>query len=148
VLVFLPIFYPVIDALKPALAQSVGIAPDMVMMWFGAVVAVTLQTAFLSPPVAMSAYYLRQVVREWSLATIYKGMFQFMILQCIAIALLIAFPQIVTFLPEQIRTELAASRTERVDDSGDRLEKDPLQQQEEAPAADAGRLGAGDAITK
>ena len=58
VLVFLPIFYPVIDALKPALGQSLGIAPDMVLVWFGALIAVTLQTAFLSPPVAMSAYYL------------------------------------------------------------------------------------------
>jgi tripartite ATP-independent transporter DctM subunit len=143
VLVFLPIFYPVIDALKPAIAVSVGIAPDMVMIWFGAVVAVTLQTAFLSPPVAMSAYYLRQVVKEWSLATIYKGMFEFMILQCVAIALLVIFPQIATFLPDRIRTEAAASTTEQVDDSANRLEKDPLLQEEE-PAADGGRRGAGD----
>ena len=51
------------------------------MVWFGALVAVTLQTAYLSPPVAMSAYYLKQVVKEWSLGTIYKGMFEFMVLQ-------------------------------------------------------------------
>ena len=38
------------------------------MVWFGAVVAVTMQTAYLSPPVAMSAYYLKQVVKDWSLA--------------------------------------------------------------------------------
>jgi hypothetical protein len=56
------------------------------MVWFGALVAVTMQTAYLSPPVAMSAYYLKQVVKDWSLGTIYKGMFQFMVLQCIAIA--------------------------------------------------------------
>ncbi|MBM3368550.1 MAG: TRAP transporter large permease subunit, partial [Betaproteobacteria bacterium] len=68
ILVFLPIFYPVMDALRPALAESMGIPADMVMVWFGALVAVTLQTAFLSPPVAMSAYYLKQVVKEWSLA--------------------------------------------------------------------------------
>ena len=55
VLVFLPIFYPVVAALK------------IDMVWFGALTAVTLQTAFLSPPVAMSAYYLKQVVKEWSL---------------------------------------------------------------------------------
>jgi tripartite ATP-independent transporter DctM subunit len=139
VLVFLPIFYPVIDALKPGLALSAGIAPDMVMIWFGALVAVTLQTAFLSPPVAMSAYYLRQVVREWSLATIYKGMFEFMILQCIAIALLIIFPQIATFLPDQVRRELAGSRAEQVDDSANRLERDPLLQPEDEPAGDPGK---------
>jgi hypothetical protein len=88
-------------------------------------VAVTLQTAFLSPPVAMSAYYLRQVVREWSLATIYKGMFEFMILQCIAIALLITFPSIATRFPEQLRAEARGVKTEQIDDSANRLEEDP-----------------------
>ncbi|HJV10018.1 MAG TPA: TRAP transporter large permease subunit, partial [Burkholderiales bacterium] len=69
ILVFLPIFYPVV----------VGLEVDLV--WFGALVAVTLQTAYLSPPVAMSAYYLKQVAKGWSLATIYKGMFEFMGIQ-------------------------------------------------------------------
>jgi tripartite ATP-independent transporter DctM subunit len=55
ILVFLPIFYPVIVALQPAIGQSLGISSDFVMIWFGAVIAVTLQTAYLSPPVAMSA---------------------------------------------------------------------------------------------
>jgi tripartite ATP-independent transporter DctM subunit len=125
VLVFLPIFYPVVDALKPALGAALGIPGDFVMVWFGALVAVTLQTAFLSPPVAMSAYYLRQVVKDWSLATIYKGMFQFMVLQCIAIALIVAFPSIATKFPEQLREEARAVRTEQVDDSANRLEEDP-----------------------
>jgi len=133
ILVFLPIFYPVVDALKPALGQSLGIPLDMVMVWFGAVVAVVLQTAFLSPPVAMSAYYLRQVVREWSLGTIYKGMFEFMMLQCVAIALIIIFPKIVTTFPDQLREEGRAVKTEEVDDSANRLEEDPLKRaQEEA----------------
>ena len=114
VLVFLPIFYPVVAALK------------FDLIWFGALVAVTLQTAFLSPPVAMSAYYLKQVVKEWPLATIYKGMFEFMVLQCIAIALLVAFPQIATYLPDQLRSALSAEKSEPVDDSGNRLEEDPL----------------------
>jgi len=140
ILVFLPIFYPVMDALKPALGASLGIPTDMVMVWFGAVVAVVLQTAFLSPPVAMSAYYLRQVVKEWSLATIYKGMFEFMVLQCICIALIIIFPKIVTTFPDQLRAEGAAVRTEEVDDSQNRLEEDPLkaaQEQQEEEAGDS-----------
>jgi tripartite ATP-independent transporter DctM subunit len=133
ILVFLPIFYPVVDALKPALGESLGIPLDMVMVWFGAVVAVVLQTAFLSPPVAMSAYYLRQVVRAWSLATIYKGMFEFMVLQVICIALIITFPKIITTFPEQLREESRAIQTEQIDDSANRLEEDPLQRaQEEA----------------
>jgi tripartite ATP-independent transporter DctM subunit len=104
VLVFLPIFYPVVKAL------------NFDLVWFGALVAVTLQTAFLSPPVAMSAYYLKQVVKEWSLGTIYKGMFEFMILQCIAIAILIAYPQVATWLPEKLNAEFRAIKVEQVED--------------------------------
>ena len=90
ILVFLPIFYPVVN----------GLGVDLV--WFGALVAVTLQTAYLSPPVAMSAYYLRQVVRSWSLSTIYKGMFEFMGIQIVAIVLIFLFPAIATWLPERL----------------------------------------------
>jgi tripartite ATP-independent transporter DctM subunit len=90
ILVFLPIFYPVVN----------GLGVDLV--WFGALVAVTLQTAYLSPPVAMSAYYLRQVVRSWSLGTIYRGMFEFMGIQIVAIALIFVFPAIATWLPDQL----------------------------------------------
>jgi tripartite ATP-independent transporter DctM subunit len=126
VLVFLPIFYPVVDALRPALSQQFGIPPDLFMVWFGALVAVTLQTAYLSPPVAMSAYYLKQVVKDWSLGTIYKGMFQFMVLQCIAITVVMFVPAIATSFPEQLRAEQSAVRTEEVDDSMNRLEDDPM----------------------
>ena len=126
ILVFLPIFYPVVEALRPALSQQFGIPPDLFMVWFGALVAVTLQTAYLSPPVAMSAYYLKQVVKEWSLMTIYKGMFEFMVLQCIAITIVMFVPSIATSFPEQLRAEQSAVRTEEIDDSMNRLEEDPL----------------------
>jgi tripartite ATP-independent transporter DctM subunit len=127
ILVFLPIFYPVVAALQPALANALDIPKDFVMVWFGAVVAVTLQTAYLSPPVAMSAYYLKQVVKQWSLSTIYKGMLEFMVLQCIAIALIIGFPWIATSFPEQVRREAASVKIEKVDDSKNRLEEDPFE---------------------
>ena len=134
ILVFLPIFYPVVDALRPALSRSLGIPDDLFMVWFGSLVAVTMQTAYLSPPVAMSAYYLKQVVKEWSLLTIYKGMFEFMVLQCIAIAIIMFVPSIATKLPEHLRLEQRAVETQDVDDSMNRLEEDPLkgrQQDEE-----------------
>jgi len=141
VLVFLPIFYPVVDALRPALSKSFGIPDDLFMVWFGSLVAVTLQTAYLSPPVAMSAYYLKQVVKEWSLLTIYKGMFEFMVLQCIAIAVVMFVPAIATYLPEALRAEQQNMQTEDVDDSANRLEEDPLkagqEPQEEEPEADS-----------
>jgi tripartite ATP-independent transporter DctM subunit len=124
ILVFLPIFYPVVEALK------------FDMIWFGALVAVTLQTAYLSPPVAMSAYYLKQVVKGWSLGTIYKGMFEFMLLQCVAVVLLMIFPQIATYLPQVMREDISRATTEQIDDSANRLEEDPfkaMQQESDAP---------------
>jgi len=84
---FLPIVMPLIVALKYDL------------IWFGALVAVNLQTAFLSPPVAMSAYYLKAVVPEWELGTIYRGMADFMLLQVIALLLLMLFPEIALWFP-------------------------------------------------
>jgi tripartite ATP-independent transporter DctM subunit len=128
ILVFLPIFFPVVDTLRPALGTTLGIAPDMVMVWFGSLVAMTMQTAYLSPPVAMSAYYLKQVVRDWSLGTIYKGMFEFMLLQCVAIVLLVLFPAIATWFPEYVHREHASTQVEKVDDSQNRLEEDPVEQ--------------------
>ena len=87
IFVFIPIFYPVIEALKYD------------MLWFGALVAVNLQTAYLSPPVAMSAYYLKQVVPQWSLSTIYRGMADFMVIQVIALILVMMFPEISLWFP-------------------------------------------------
>jgi TRAP-type mannitol/chloroaromatic compound transport system permease large subunit len=69
------------------------------LVWFGILTAVNLQTAFLSPPVAMSAYYLKAVVPEWELSTIYSGMAQFMVLQVIALFLVMVFPDIALWFP-------------------------------------------------
>ncbi len=114
VLVFLPIFYPVVKAM--------GID----LIWFGALVAVVLQTAFLSPPVAMSAYYLKQVADSWSLITIYRGMFQFMMLQVLAIALLVAFPSIATWLPNTLNE---AARTRPMSDEHQKIIEQQRKQQ-------------------
>lgn len=114
VLVFIPIFYPIVEALK------------VDMVWFGAVVAVTLQTAFLSPPVAMSAYYIKQVVKEWSLKTIYAGMMEFMVIQAVCIALLFAFPQIATYLPQVLFDKPIAAEQSDSKDNSDRQSQGTL----------------------
>ena len=98
ILVFLPIFAPVVQALNYDL------------IWFGALVAVTMQTAFLSPPVAMSAYYLKQVVPQWSLGTIYKGMFDFMGIQCICILTVLFVPSIALWLPTTLTAQSTLER--------------------------------------
>jgi tripartite ATP-independent transporter DctM subunit len=87
VLVFVPLMQPIIQALK------------IDMLWFATLIAVNLQTAYLSPPVAMSAYYLKGVAPRWSLRDIYSGMAQFMILQLVGLALCIMFPAIALWFP-------------------------------------------------
>jgi tripartite ATP-independent transporter DctM subunit len=87
VLVFVPLMQPLIAAMK------------IDMLWFATLIAVNLQTAFLSPPVAMSAYYLRGVAPRWELRDIYRGMGQFMVLQLIGLALCIVFPGISLWFP-------------------------------------------------
>ena len=91
VLIFVPILMP--------LVRQMGI--DLV--WFCILVAVTLQTAWLSPPVALSAYFLKGVVPDWSLQDIYIGMMQFMALQMLGLFIIIFFPAIVTWLPQFLR---------------------------------------------
>ena len=97
ILVFLPIVLPVIEKLQ------LGLNKLDLLIWFGTLTAVNMQTSYLSPPVAMSAYYLRNVVPQWSLSTIYKGMADYMVIQMIALVLLLLFPQIALWLPNAVR---------------------------------------------
>ena len=90
VLIIIPIILPLIEEL------------GFNLTWFAILVAVNLQTAWLSPPVALSAYFLKGVVPEWDLKDIYIGMMQFMILQIIGLILIIIFPELVMWLPEYI----------------------------------------------
>jgi TRAP-type mannitol/chloroaromatic compound transport system permease large subunit len=87
IFIFLPIFLPVV------------VAMDIDLLWFSTLVAVNLQTAFLSPPVAMAAYYLKAVAPQWELSWIYRGMLDFMGLQVIGLILVFMFPQIALWLP-------------------------------------------------
>ena len=90
VLIIVPILLPLVDKL------------GFNLTWFGILVAVNLQTAWLSPPVALSAYFLKGVVPEWDLKDIYYGMMQFMVLQLIGLILIVVFPQIALWLPSVI----------------------------------------------
>ena len=92
VLIFLPIMLPLVKALK------------IDLLWFGILVAVNLQTAWLSPPVALSAYFLKGVAPQWQLADIYKGMLQFLVLQLGGLVLLMTLPQLALWLPGVLYT--------------------------------------------
>ncbi|WP_430418435.1 TRAP transporter large permease [Methylibium petroleiphilum] len=89
IVIFMPIFIPLLD--------NFGVDP----LFFGLLVALNLQTAFLSPPVAMSAFYLKGVApKHVTLNQIFAGMLPFMGIQIIAIILLYQFPAIGLWLPE------------------------------------------------
>jgi len=89
IVIFMPIFIPLLD--------NFGVDP----LFFGLLVALNLQTAFLSPPVAMSAFYLKGVSPPHvTLNQIFAGMMPFMGIQIIAIVLLYQFPQIGLWLPQ------------------------------------------------
>ena len=98
VLIVVPILLPTVIALDLAYFDSTY---DM-LVWFGILVAVNLQTAWLSPPVALSAYFLKGVVPSWDLKDIYLGMMQFMVIQLIGLALLFSFPQLILWLPKYL----------------------------------------------
>ncbi|GJG96222.1 TRAP transporter large permease subunit [Cupriavidus pauculus] len=89
IIIFMPIFIPLLD--------NFGIDP----LFFGLLVALNLQTAFLSPPVAMAAFYLKGVSPPHvTLNQIFAGMLPFMAIQLVALALLYIFPGIGLWLPE------------------------------------------------
>ena len=89
IVIFMPIFIPLLD--------KFGVDP----LFFGLLVALNLQTAFLSPPVAMSAFYLKGVApKHVTLNQIFAGMLPFMGIQVLAIVLLYLFPGIGLWLPE------------------------------------------------
>jgi TRAP-type mannitol/chloroaromatic compound transport system permease large subunit len=88
IVIFMPIFIPLLATFE--------IDP----LFFGLLVALNLQTAFLSPPVAMSAFYLKGVAPPYvTLGQIFRGAIPFMVIQVIAIVLLYAFPQVGLWLP-------------------------------------------------
>ncbi|RZJ07255.1 MAG: TRAP transporter large permease subunit, partial [Haliea sp.] len=91
IVIFMPIFVPLLD--------NFGVDP----LFFGLLVALNLQTAYLSPPVAMSAFYLKGVSPPHvTLNQIFAGMLPFMGLQIVAMFILYAFPAIGLWLPSVI----------------------------------------------
>ena len=93
---FFEIAFIILPLLVPA-ARIMGI--DLV--WFGVVIGMNLQTSFLTPPFGFSLFYLRSVAPESIPTTaIYKGAIPFIIIQVIALSLVIAFPELVTWFQE------------------------------------------------
>ncbi len=89
IIIFVPIFLPLLELF--------GIDP----LFFGILVALNLQTSFLTPPMAMSAYYLKGIApAEVKLTHIFAGIMPFLLMVFVAMAVIYIFPQAVYYLPE------------------------------------------------
>jgi tripartite ATP-independent transporter DctM subunit len=89
IIIFVPIFLPLLPLF------------DIDPLFFGILVALNLQTSFLTPPMAMSAYYLKGIAPpEVQLTHIFKGVMPFLAMVFLSMALMYIFPNIVFYLPE------------------------------------------------
>ena len=98
VLDFIEITFVVVPIVGPILL-AMGLDP----VWLGIMIAINLQTSFLTPPFGFSLFYLRGVAPD-SVATsqIYKGVIPFVIIQMLALVLLALWPELATWLPNKI----------------------------------------------
>lgn len=92
------IIYIVVPLLGPAILGT-----DISPVWFGVLLAMNLQTSFLTPPFGFALFYFRSVApRSISTGAIYRGVIPFVLLQLAALALLVAVPELATWLPAKI----------------------------------------------
>lgn len=137
--IVIPMIAPVAEKLLPAMLP--GVPPDAVMIWFGVIVAMNLQTSFLTPPFGFALFYLRSVapksdykdrvtgklIPAVTTAQIYKGSIAFIILQLIMVAAIIAKPELVIG---------GLAKAEKLDDAAVMEQLQNLGGTEEAPAMD------------
>ncbi len=98
VLDFIEITFVVVPIVGPILL-AMGLDP----VWLGIMIAINLQTSFLTPPFGFALFYLRGVApKEISTADIYRGVIPFIVIQLAALGLLALWPSLATWLPEQI----------------------------------------------
>jgi tripartite ATP-independent transporter DctM subunit len=101
-LIILPLLTPVIAGLDFQV-DGHGVLDQPVLIWFVMLIALTLQTSFLTPPVGFALFYLKGVCPpEIKLTDIYKGVVPFIILQLIGLTILIFVPTLATWLPATI----------------------------------------------
>ncbi|MFL2549368.1 MAG: TRAP transporter large permease subunit [Gammaproteobacteria bacterium] len=98
ILDFIEITYVVVPVVAPILL-SMGLDP----IWLGILIAINLQTSFLTPPFGFAIFYLKSVIpSDIETFDIYKGVIPFILIQLITIILIIIVPEITTWLPQKI----------------------------------------------
>lgn len=130
--IVIPILAPVAEKILPGLVP--GMTPDQAMIWFGVIIAMNLQTSFLTPPFGFALFYLRSVAAKFDYkdrvtgklipavktSEIYKGSIAFICLQLVMVTAVIVFPVLVTGGMDKVEA----------------LSSDQIMQQLQMPAAD------------
>ncbi|MGH7384022.1 MAG: TRAP transporter large permease [Candidatus Rokuibacteriota bacterium] len=95
-LIVLPVFGPMIASMD----FGTWLPKDAVLIWFTVILAVNLQTSFLTPPFGFALFYMKGLAPpEVKIQSIYRGIIPFVIMQLICLGLVILFPQIALWLP-------------------------------------------------
>jgi C4-dicarboxylate transporter DctM subunit len=85
-----PIIFPV--------GSQLGFDP----IWFGVIIVMTVELGLIHPPVGMNVFVIKSVVKDVSFTTIFKGVLPFVVTDIIRLIILIAFPLLATWLPQQM----------------------------------------------
>ncbi len=97
---FIEVTFVVVPIVAPVLLAMDG---SLGPIWLGVLMAMNLQTSFLTPPFGFALFYLRGVVPEDIPTTaMYKGVVPFVIIQIVALMIIAVFPELVTWLPKQL----------------------------------------------
>jgi len=111
ILIILPVFTPIVRFLAPEFAEHLDFTDSdplrlvqaQVIYWFAILVAINLQTSFLTPPFGFALFYMKGVApKEVKMQSIYKGIIPFVGLQLIGLSMVIYWPQITLWLPAQL----------------------------------------------
>ena len=149
--IVIPILAPVAEKILPGLVP--GMTADQAMIWFGVIVAMNLQTSFLTPPFGFALFYLRSVapkndykdritgenIPSVKTSEIYKGSIAFIVLQLIMVASIITFPNLVTGgIKEGVKIDADAAFEQMLNQAGEDTDKDDeVNMDDMKPAADA-----------
>lgn len=141
--IVIPLLAPVAEKILPGLVP--GMTPDQAMIWFGVIIAMNLQTSFLTPPFGFALFYLRSVAAKFDYKDrvtgktipavktmeIYKGSIAFIILQVIMVAAVIMFPNLVTGGIQQTESLNADQILNQLEMPAQEVAADPLAQSNE-----------------
>ncbi|MCX7242985.1 MAG: TRAP transporter large permease subunit [Polaromonas sp.] len=147
--IVIPLLAPVAEKILPGLVP--GMTADQAMIWFGVIIAMNLQTSFLTPPFGFALFYLRSVAAKFDYkdrvtgqlipsvktSEIYKGSIAFIILQLIMVVAVIAFPVLVTGGISKDKDLSAEQIMQQLDIPTAAEGADPTADTDEKPATDA-----------